>query len=321
VTEVRDELLVGHVEVRRQDPEPLDDGTEACDVVFEDHGADHVLEVRDLGRREPLAQPEVQEGDAAAPVEDVVARVRVPVERLELVDAAEREAIEALGCELALVVGPADDLGERGTLHQLGGEHPGGGQLVEHRRHCDERMVPVELDEDALVIGLDPVVQLLDEPFPQLRDDGRRVQSGEQHPEHLEQQVGALQVRGDGLVDARVLDLHRDGRTIVGHGPMHLADRRRRQRHGIPFGEHGPGQPTELVADHLVDELGGHRRGVLLELGERLTDRLGQTLVEVAGHLAELHQGALHAPEHLGDLFGAAELELVGQLLSTVVVR
>ena len=42
---------------------------------------------------------------------------------------------------------------------------------------------------------------------------------------------------------------------------------------------------------------GAHRRGVLLQLGERVADGLGQALVEVAGHLAELHQRALHVPQ------------------------
>ena len=56
-------------------------------------------------------------------------------------------------------------------------------------------------------------------------------------------------------------------------------------------------------------QLGAHGRGVGLELGQRLADRLGQALVEVAGHLAELHQGALHVPERLGDALGGLQLE------------
>ena len=47
---------------------------------------------------------------------------------------------------------------------------------------------------------------------------------------------------------------------------------------------------------------------------------LGQALVEVAGHLAELHQGALHVPERLGDLLGGAQLELGVELLAAAGV-
>ena len=44
-------------------------------------------------------------------------------------------------------------------------------------------------------------------------------------------------------------------------------------------------------------ELGRHRGCVRLELGEGQTQRFGQPVVEVAGHLAELHQRALHVAE------------------------
>ena len=43
---------------------------------------------------------------------------------------------------------------------------------------------------------------------------------------------------------------------------------------------------------------------------ERLAHGLGQALVEVARHLAELHQGALHVPEGLGDRLRRLQLEL-----------
>ena len=64
-----------------------------------------------------------------------------------------------------------------------------------------------------------------------------------------------------------------------------------------------------------------HRRRVRLELGEGLADRLGQALVEVAGHLAELHQGALHVAERLGDLLGGAQLVRRVELLAPLGAR
>ena len=59
-----------------------------------------------------LDQPEVEERDVPAGPEQVVARVRVAVERVQPVEAAEHEAEDRLGREVALVLRPALDLGE-----------------------------------------------------------------------------------------------------------------------------------------------------------------------------------------------------------------
>jgi hypothetical protein len=52
-----------------------------------------------------LHQAEVEERDVAAGPEQVVPRVRVAVERLEPVEAAEREPVERLGREVLLLLG------------------------------------------------------------------------------------------------------------------------------------------------------------------------------------------------------------------------
>ena len=115
------------------------------------HGLDHVLEDLDLVVGEALAQPEVEERDVAAGAEQVVARMRIAVEGTQLVDAPEREPVQALGGELTLLVRPADDLGERCALGELRGEHTARRQVVDHRRHVDVRMPPVVVHEQALV--------------------------------------------------------------------------------------------------------------------------------------------------------------------------
>ena len=79
-------------------------------------------------------------------------------------------------------------------------------------------------------------------------------------------------------------------------------------RHRVPLGEQLVGRRAQLGLDHPGRQLGRHRRRVLLQLGERVAHGLGQALVEVAGHLAELHQRALHVPERLGHLLGRAQL-------------
>ena len=73
------------------------------------------------------------------------------------------------------------------------------------------------------------------------------------------------------------------------------------------------GRGAELALDDARGQLGRHRRRVLLQVGQRGADVVGQPDVEVRRHLAELHEGALHAAERLGDLLGGAQLELPGR--------
>ena len=112
--------------------------------------------------------------------------------------------------------------------------------------------------------------------------------------------AGVLHLDGDGPLPA--------GLRIVDHGAMDLADRRRGDRHRIPVQEDLVRRRAELLVDDLGGEVAAHRWGVGSQLGEGLTNRLGQAVVEVAGHLPDLHQRPLHLPEAFGDLFGRAQL-------------
>jgi len=78
-----------------------------------------------------LDKTEVQEGDPAAPVEQVVARVRVAVEGADLVQAAEGEAVDRLRGQVAFALRPVREVGEAGPVRELGGENPAGGQLAD----------------------------------------------------------------------------------------------------------------------------------------------------------------------------------------------
>ena len=51
-------------------------------------------------------------------------------------------------------------------------------------------------------------------------------------------------------------------------------------------------------------KVGAHGRSVGLESGELGAVLLGESVVEIAGHLAELHQYALHLAQGFGDLLG-----------------
>jgi hypothetical protein len=68
------------------------------------------------------------------------------------------------------------------------------------------------------------------------------------------------------------------------------------------------GRCTELALDDLGGQLGAHRRRIRLQLGERNAHRLGKPFVDVAGHLAELHQRSLHVAETIGNCLGGAQL-------------
>ncbi len=81
-----------------------------------------------------LHEAEVEERHVAAGLEQVVARVRVAVEGPQPVEAAEHEAEDRLGRQVALFLTPLEQLGPAGTGGEFGGEHPFGRVLRQHRR-------------------------------------------------------------------------------------------------------------------------------------------------------------------------------------------
>ncbi len=178
-------------------------------------------------------------------------------------------------------------------------------------------MAFVPVGEQPLVGGLDVVVELLDEPGPQLFDEGPVLETGEQQPERTEDDVGVHEIGPDGLVDARVLNLDRDLEPAVRDRAVDLADRRGRDRIRVPLREDAFGRPAELLADEPRAQLGGHRRRVLLQRGECLAHRRCEPVVEIARHLPELHQRALQLAEHARDVGGGAELVLGVELGAT----
>ena len=94
---------------------------------------------------------------------------------------------------------------------------------------------------------------------------------------------------------------------------MHLTDRGRGDGHRVPLLEQLLRRPAQLLDDHLTGQLGTHGRRVGLQLGQGGAQRLGQALVEIADHLADLHQRALHLPQGPGDIGGGAQLQIIVQ--------
>ena len=203
----------------------LQAGAERFGVVLDADGAGHVQERLQFGGGEVPDQPEVQEGDLAAAVEQVVARVRVAVEGAHLVQAAEDEAVDGLGGQVAFVLGPAGEFGEAGAAGQLAGDHPAGGQLVDDRGDADGGVAVVAGGHQVLAGGLAAVVELLADPVSQLADQRAGVLGRGGDAEHPADQRDVAQVGRDGLGDARVLDLDGDVRAWR-HLPQLSADDR-----------------------------------------------------------------------------------------------
>ena len=59
-----------------------------------------------------------------------------------------------------------------------------------------------------------------------------------------------------------------------------------------------------------------HRRDAVLQAGQGVADRGRQAIVDVAGHLADLHHHALHRPQGVGDVFGGLQGQVLAQLLA-----
>ena len=163
--------------------------------------------------------------------------MRIAVERLQPVQAAEHEADDRLAGEVSLGLAPRLELAEPRAGRELGGEDPAGRQLVDHVGHVDERVAAVVVGEHPLVGGLDAVVELLADALPDLLDERRDVEVLVEQAGGGHGRVEAVEVGADRLVDARVLHLDRDGPPVLRHGAVHLADRRRRDRHRVPLGE------------------------------------------------------------------------------------
>ena len=179
-------------------------------------------------------------------MEPVVAGVGVAVEHAVAMHGPLREPEEHLGSALAGgYIGARLELGPGPTVGPLRRQHALGRQLSDDRGDAHERMALIATHELGLVRGLDAVVELVAHPRTQLVDETLHVEAlqrerREQSVEHL----GVVEVGPDRTVDARILDFHRDLSAVGKHRAVHLADRRRRDRHRVPVEE----EATWIVA-------------------------------------------------------------------------
>jgi hypothetical protein len=315
---VLDDHVRGQRRAAHQEARVLHGAPEAARVVVHAQVLDHRDQRLELAGGEVLHQPEIQEGDPPAGMEQVVPRVRVAVERARPVQAAEHEAVDRLGGQVALGLRPGEKLGEPRAVGQITGHHPAGAELGHDTRHADSGMAGVVARERLLVAGLPAVVELLGDTFPQLGQQRVDVLHRRSDLEHPAQQRDVTQVGLDRLGDARVLHLHRNGPAVPGDRPVHLADRGGRDGLGIPGGE----DPVRRLAQFFDDDLGGQFRAhgghAVLQPAQRPPGGGGQAVVDIAGHLAQLHQHALHRPQGGGDVLGGLQGQVVAQRLAVL---
>ena len=103
-------------------------------------------------------------------------------------------------------------------------------------------------------------------------------------------------------------------RPVGQRGPVHLADRGGGHGHRVPAREQLRDVRPELVAHDAFGQRRGHRRGVRLQLGQRIPSLVGETVDHEGQHLPELHHRALHVAELAGHVLGRAHGEAVVEL-------
>src|ERR1700687_3847109 len=118
-----------------------------------------------------LRQAEIEEGHPPTPLEQVVAWMRITVESMQPVQAAEDEPVDRLRGQVALVLVPALKLVESLAYDQLAGQHPCCAQLPHDLWDVEKGMSLVVLGEELLAVSLELVVELLPEPFAELFDE------------------------------------------------------------------------------------------------------------------------------------------------------
>jgi hypothetical protein len=289
-------------------PEPLRISVDTC--------PDHLLLETDLLEVESLRHAEVEKCDAPVVEQQVVARVGIRVEVLQLVDRAEVEAEDDLAEAVAPLLVEALHLLEAHALDVLGDQHAVAGEPRDHVGHVNERVAAVGARKGTLILRLVLVVELLEDSLSQLFSDRPGVEARRDRLCEAEDHAGVREVGAQRRVDARVLDLDRDPAAVVQDRPVDLADRSRRESVLLDRLEHVRARLVVLLVHHLANLLPRHRRGRRAELPELLLIELAVLVrqvvrVDEGGELAHLHGGALQRAERVDHALGGVQRELL----------
>jgi hypothetical protein len=141
-------------------------------------------------------------------------------------------------------------------------------------------------------LRLDAVVDLRQEDASNLVERLAALIAAPDGRNHRLEQRKALEIALHGLVDAGILNLHRDLLAATGHGAVDLSDAGRRERLALPFAKHVLRTRAEVFGDHPDGRLGREGRRLLLESNEDALELVLVTgrgePVDVRGHLTEL---------------------------------
>src|SRR5437660_5992552 len=182
--------------------------------------------------------------------------MRVSGELAMAIEASEDEAEHDLPEAVALGLWTMLELLEADAAHVRAHEHALARHGGDHLGHHDERVALEDARQRALVLRLELVVELLDDPLPYLLGDRLDIEPRRHALEQAQDHVEVLQVRAHRRGHARILDLDRNLAAILERPAIYLADRRRRYR-------------------------------LLLEGVEELRERLLEILLDHAAHLLE----------------------------------
>jgi len=92
---------------------------------------------------------------------------------------------------------------------------------------------------------------------------------------------------------------------------VHLPDRRGGNGLRIPDREGPLRRQAQLLGNDLRGQFRAHRRHAVLQPAQRPPGGGGQAVVDVAGHLAQLHQDALHRAQGGGHVLGGLQRQVV----------
>src|ERR1700737_910181 len=154
-------------------------------VLLENDEPDGVLQRREVIPGESLGQPEIQERHSSSTMEQVVARMRVAVEGVETVQAAEDKSIDRLRGEVFLPLAPCQQFLEARAHDELGGQHPSRAELLDHMRDMNDWVSLVIGCKQLLVLRLAAIVDLLFQPLAQLVHQRLNVQTTKSRADDL----------------------------------------------------------------------------------------------------------------------------------------
>src|SRR5262249_53673949 len=127
-------------------------------------------------RRELLDAAEVEKGDLAAVIEQIISGMRVGVEDTTDEDRLVREPPEGACDARALPIGPRAGFLECPSVRELRAEDTAARSLTDHRGDPDVRVARVEMPEALLIGRLALVVELVHEASRELLVEAGRIE-------------------------------------------------------------------------------------------------------------------------------------------------